>query len=560
MSSPLNSHLENHADEMTCFLYLDGQLDSERAAELRNHSRACPQCGRLLGALQQETILLHDSLVEADEPLPARLLAPHLSDNVSWSWIGVAGAAAAAAYALWTSLVQPWFEQLDTMGFGNSNLLAMLVFSGAFWKGWGDMLNVIELFSMGSIGVLLFLLLRRNLRRLVSLSAVLAVVLAALVLPHTTAAAENQGHLDNYTLPESEVLHKDLVVGARTVRIEGTIEGDLIAYGQSIVVNGRVTGDIIAWAQEITVTGKVGGSLIVGCQRLRLSGGVDGNARVFAQTATLENSIAKNVTAWAQHLELLSPAKVNGSVMAFAASVTHEGSTAGDFAAFTGQGQIDGFIGGDSRFRGGNLIIGPNAQLAGKAGYKGDKQPDISPRAKLASPISVEIVKHRPNYLSGRFYRFAVLWTAAAFVFGLLLLFLMPDFFSQLVALGDRPGAPVGIGCLVLLVTPLAAVIVCITLVGIPIGITLLLLYIVALYSAQVFVGAWLGEKILGPGHGRSAQIARLAMGLVLLQVASYVPVLGAIVSAYTLVLGLGAITLITYERIRPATSRAVIA
>ena len=64
-----------HFDEMTCLLYLDGQLDRERAAELSEHIDSCADCRTLLGALESESRLLRGALTEEDEPVPARLLA-----------------------------------------------------------------------------------------------------------------------------------------------------------------------------------------------------------------------------------------------------------------------------------------------------------------------------------------------------------------------------------------------------------------------------------------------------------------------------------------------------
>ena len=59
----------------TCLLYLDGQLDAQRAAELSAHAAVCGDCRALLGALEKESRLLGQALLEQDEPLPIRLRA-----------------------------------------------------------------------------------------------------------------------------------------------------------------------------------------------------------------------------------------------------------------------------------------------------------------------------------------------------------------------------------------------------------------------------------------------------------------------------------------------------
>ena len=123
-----------HFDEMTCMQYLDGQLDRARAAELAAHLDACPECRRLLGALEHESSWLRDALGEEDEAVPARLLALPSRERLSWAWIGALSFACAGAYYAWTGLIEPWQEQFSQAGFGENNLLAILFFGGVFWK------------------------------------------------------------------------------------------------------------------------------------------------------------------------------------------------------------------------------------------------------------------------------------------------------------------------------------------------------------------------------------------------------------------------------------------
>jgi len=95
------------------------------------------------------------------------------------------------------------------------------------------------------------------------------------------------------------------------------------------------------------------------------------------------------------------------------------------------------------------------------------------------------------------------------------------------------------------------AVLVCITVVGLSIGIASILLYVVALYSGRVFVGAWLGEKILGVSHGAGPAMARLAVGLAVIQVGSMLPFLGLLVSVVAAVWGVGGLVLALHKHMR---------
>jgi hypothetical protein len=225
--------------------------------------------------------------------------------------------------------------------------------------------------------------------------------------------------------------------------------------------------------------------------------------------------------------------------------------------AFGEAAQINGFIGGDVRMRGVRLSIGPTAEIQGRARFRGRSQAEVSPRAKLASPLEVEMVKRRPSYASPRFYFGQALRWCAAFVLGLVVLLLMPKLFADVLRSSHRYGAALGVGALALVATPVLAVIACITLVGLPVGIGTLLLWGLTLYAAQVFVGSWLGEKLLGESAGTAAMLGRLALGLAVIRVLGQVPYLGSLVWLLVIIWGMGALTLTLYGRLRAQPAAA---
>jgi len=134
----------------------------------------------------------------------------------------------------------------------------------------------------------------------------------------------------------------------------------------------------------------------------------------------------------------------------------------------------------------------------------------------------------------------------------LLLILAMPAFFDDVIRALSTVGVSGGIGFFAVIGIPVAAILACITIVGLAVGIATLLLYIIGLYSAHVFVGAWIGRKILGAGVGTGALLGRLALGLAILSLLKLVPWVGAIVSALALVWGAGAVAFVIYRRVRP--------
>ena len=523
----------DHFDEMTGLLLLEGQLTPSRAREVSTHVEKCSACRRLLDALQSENVWLRESLAAQEEAVPARLIYAPQRGKIHWVWIAI-GLGFAGAYTFWAGVVQPWLDQAGQAGFSQGTILTMIFFTSALWKGWDAMRTTMELFAAGTLAVLGIWLLRRQWRRFTPVGVVVAAFALLLALSPAAMAAERHHGDPNYVLPAGQQISGDLIVAANYTRIDGDVDGDLIVFSNSVTVNGHVKGDILSFAQE-----------------LRVNGAVDGNLRAVCHSLILNGSVAKNVSVWAENFDMDGKATVGGSAMIGSNDAELDGSIARDLLAFGNSITIDGPLGRDAQIRAHQLTIGSAADIKGATAYRGWRQPDVSASAKLASPISVIIERPGPNYSSPRFYWHEVLFWGAAFVFGLLTLLTAPGFFFDVTAASKRIGPSLGWGVLVLIITPIAAIAACFTIVGLGVGIFALLWYLVALFAAQIYVGAWIGEAILGSAIGVGAAVARLALGLAVIRVASIVPFVGPLVQTVVVIWGLGAVTMAVHRRMR---------
>lgn len=528
----------NHADEMACLLYLDGQLDRVRAAELSAHAEQCADCRRLLRALERESRLLTRALAEEDEPIPARLLdvSGRTSGSLRWAWLTSFGLAATGVYALWTGYIEPWQQQLEQAGFNGTNLLNLLLFQGAFWKGWQSMISFIELTALVVVGGIGLGLLRRRFRRWTALAMVVTSLLAALSMPSPASAAEYR-KADSVVVQKDEIVKNDLIFVGGLGRIDGTVDGDVVSFGDTLTVNGHVTGDVISFGRHV-----------------RINGQVDGNVRAFTNMMTISGTVNKNITNFTESIDLDERAKVGGSVTLFAEAAAFEGKIGRDVLAYFDRLSLSGPVGGGLKLRGKHLTIGPSAEIAGRAVFEqvGRGQPDVSPRAKLSTPLEVKRITRRPDYARASFYIWKLIWTATAFVFGLVMIFLMPKYSEETLASAGRYGASFGLGVLVLIGMPILAVLASATVVGLAIGLTALFLWLAATYATQVFVGAWLGQRLLGPASGATGLVGRMALGLILLRVLTLLPYVGLFFKVVILLWGMGAMSLALYKRLQP--------
>lgn len=528
------NQINGHFDEVTALLYLERQLDSGRAGEVSAHLAACPACRGLLHALESESLWLRKALAAEDEPVPSYLTTAPQRSTTHWGWIAAFILAMGGLYTLWSGFIQPWYAEASQAGFTQGNLLTMLFFSGAFWKGWDSMRTLLEFLPLATLGAIGIWALRKQWRHFTPIAFVMGALIFALALPPSAQAAEIHHGDPSYTLPAGQEVKTDLIVAGERVRIDGDVDGDLIVFSPSVTVNGHIKGDILGFGQEI-----------------RVNGPVDGNVRAWCQSLSLNSTVAKNVMSWTERTELGEKATVGGTMTLGSGASELDGRVAGDLLAWVGDLDLNGTLGGDANIRADRLTIGSTAQILGHTKYRGRRQPQVSGGAKLASPIDVTLRKPGPDYSQIAYYWHQVLLWGASFLFGLLLLFLFPAFFAKAVSTANKAGVSIGLGILLLFATPIVAFIACITIVGLGIGIAALLAYAIAVYAAQIFVGSWLGEKMMGIGTGIGPAIGRLAIGLAVLRVARMVPYAGPIIGLLITVWGLGALALAIHRSMR---------
>ncbi len=536
-----------HFDEITCMLYLDGQLEGARADELAAHAEACGECRALLVALESESRLLEHAMLEEEEAVPARLLGPAAAEQVTpWTWIAAMGMAAAGVYYLFAEWVNPWTDQFSQAGFGQGTFMTMLLFGGAFWEGWREMLQLIETVAAISLIGGTAYLLRHRLRRIhITHAAMLASLGALLAMPQPAGAAELRRSETGVSVKSGETIKNDLIVITRIGNIDGTVEGDLIFCGQSLTVRGHVTGDVISFGQRTAIKGQV-----------------DGNVRSFAEGLEITGKVGKNVITFVKTLDLGRESVVGGSLTTFVANASLDGRVGRDLLMYVDALQLNGPVGGGALIKGRTLTVGPDAEMAGKAKFIGRKPPQVDGAAKLASPIEFEKAEEKSDYTSPRYYWHQALKLGAGFVFGMIWILLTPQFHTEVQRSAKRYGPALGVGLLTLVATPIIGAIVCITLVGLSAGISALLFYGMAVYAAHVIVASWIGNLMLGEGSGAGAALGRLALGLLVIRAVDHIPYVGGFLFwLAVLSLGLGALVLAIAGRLKatPAAPGAVV-
>jgi hypothetical protein len=130
-----------------------------------------------------------------------------------------------------------------------------------------------------------------------------------------------------------------------------------------------------------------------------------------------------------------------------------------------------------------------------------------------------------------------------AFVVGWVLFAVFPSAFGRPLHSPRSVLLSLLVGLLVLVATPVAALILVLTVVGLPLGIILLGCYALALYLGVIVVAATLGRTLVHAEPGQNGRFAAgLLLGLVIITIAVSLPVIGVGVRLLVILLGLGAL------------------
>jgi len=313
---------------------------------------------------------------------------------------------------------------------------------------------------------------------------------------------------DTITVTSGEVVDDDLYVAADAVAIDGTVDGDLWAAGGTIDINGAVSGSVMAVAETV----KIGGQ-------------VDHAVRAVGQTLSISGNVNGDLIVAGGEVNIASTAIIKGDILLAAGNIRIDGLIEGDVKGYGGEVTIGNGIKGNVDLKVEGLTILPTANIQGDLIYTSEEEADIQSGAQIGGVTTHNLppVKEKP---AKTFSPFGILGKVIRFLMALLaglviILIAQRRLTSIAESIRSRPGASAGWGALIVFVVPIAAVLVCFTVVGLPVGLIALGLWGMALYLAQIPVGLFLGRWIIGrfrAVEGKAIMVGALALGLVLLK------------------------------------------
>jgi cytoskeletal protein CcmA (bactofilin family) len=297
----------------------------------------------------------------------------------------------------------------------------------------------------------------------------------------------------NVKMSADETLTGGLVAAGANVEILGKVGGGLKAFGANVLSSGDVQGALRSCGANVVLAGRYHSKVKAAAANLTLSGTFDGDVNVRAARITVTPTavIKGNLIYASADLIVQKGARITGEVV---------------------QRQ---------------MMV--EKQWIEKWGRQG---------IKAMIPVGVF---------------FWLISLAALVIVGLLINYLFPKKTDAVIStISQSLWKNLWSGFIFLVVVPMAIIVSFITVVGIPAGIIAGILYGIAIYISTVYIGVWIGRKILGylKKSMATAFFWPLVVGTIVIGLLTLIPIIGCFFRLFILLLTLGAMWLVMWKTI----------
>jgi len=290
---------------------------------------------------------------------------------------------------------------------------------------------------------------------------------------------------------------------------------------------------------------------------------VEGGVRAVGGNVTVDAPVSGRLQLAGGNVVVGPSAVVSGDASIAGGDVTLEGAFKGRLRTAGGHVRIDGPVSGDASIAAGTLELGPKARIDGKLRFRGgDLHRDAAAQVtggidQAAGRASHHL--HRERTAAERFLH-GWIWSVGLILLAGLVAAGLPGVSQRMaVELRERPWITALVGLVALTTIPVAAVLIMITIIGIPVGVLALIGYAALLLLgyvwAAVVVGGLLLERVKPETAMRAAwQAGAAALAMLVLAILARAPIVGGLVKLTALAVGVGMIVAVTMRLTRRGT------
>lgn len=316
-----------------------------------------------------------------------------------------------------------------------------------------------------------------------------------------------------------------------------------------VSISDNYNSSVVAAGSDIDITGNVSGIGTFAAENIEQTGTVDYGFYASNMT-TISGVIEKDAFSASASFKSLDTAKFNRDVFIASGDVVLNGEFQRNVNIYASNVILNNVnIKGNITINASEVKINDGAVVAGTLSY--NKDADFKFSSNGINEIKKTAASLNDDEKTFTDVVYSKIWSILCLmlVFGLMCL-LFPKVFSNINTRyenmkGMDAVTLMGKGALALLLVPIIAFLLLLTIIGIPICVILILIYCLALYLSTIFGAYLIGYKVWNRIYKEKKDTNMMlygAIGLVIILVLELIPVVGSIVSILVLFGGLGVI------------------
>lgn len=337
-------------------------------------------------------------------------------------------------------------------------------------------------------------------------------------------------------VPSNENISTDLITAKRVVDVGGDVDGDAILAGADVNFSGNATGDILAAGENVRVKGNSGADV-----------------RIVGGNVTLDGNADKNVTIAGGSVIIDEDSVIDGNLYVVGGKVELRGTVKGNATVYGSATTFSGKVEGNADIRSSEIMMRDDARVNGNLTYADGA--DFSPKKEA---VGGSITKaEMPNYggytpennkdnASGAGIK---IWQfLSLFIVGTVFFKLFRKQAKELIApIGkEELWNRIASGIIFFLLNLVVIFVIFITLVGVPLALMVLFVYIILLIAASTLSPVLAGRLFNGRFKLYAKEDKNLwidfVAGFLLMQVIGLIPVVGDVVLALLFLFSFGRI------------------
>ncbi len=347
----------------------------------------------------------------------------------------------------------------------------------------------------------------------------------ALVLPVPTEAETVLRSGDMISIGQDQLIEGDLYTAANIINISGQVEEDLLAAGAEVNINGQIGEDVLIIGGDVDIHGTVGDDL-----------------RVLGGTVILAEPVLGDVFVIGGTVQVLPTASITGDLAVIGGSVDIAGPVEGRVLGWVETLRIDSDVHGDVDVTAAELTLGDKANIAGNVKYVSHTQLVRSQSATVGG----DVVRNDPVVEETYDSPLSVALPLLVLIFSVALWYLLSRrLLQRVVNRALIPQIRISlIGGLGFILAPFAISILLVSMLGSLVGMIMLALYFLFAVAAIIAMPAVLGQFVFIVSKNETSPVSLLTLmvGVLLVGLCLFVPILGPIIIIGFFVLTFGAL------------------